>query len=698
MESKKSGQAGIITALIAIILGSFVFVSAALTNSTNEALVIEFNESLNLTLVAVVSGITVNETTVNNITLENQTLENIASTNQSTINETINQTIPSINITPINQSINLTIPIDNSTLIINQTNLTLPINNATLNILLPKIKNLTKIVEDNKFKLNNETEAYLKNIKNKKEVREFIIKFKTSIDEAKLVNITLDRKINRFKLTKITGEIDDIEDLIEDAEIEFLELEQDINLLEEQIPFNVKKVNADNVWNLSNGSGIKVAVLDTGIWQHDDLILAGGVSIVSNNYYDSHGHGTKVAGVIAALLNNEGLVGVAPDVSLYPVKILHGSAGDLSDAIAGVEWVINNNMDIVSMSFGFSSYSQIFKEVLEEAYNNGILLVAASGNEGTDNILYMSKYSTVIAVGAVTENDDLAYFSSYGFEQELVAPGVDINSTSLSNTYSVSSGTSLAAPHVAGVAALIKSYNKSLTNEQIRAKLRNDALDLGQEGKDDIFGYGLVQVNLTSLNFTQANESYFYELFNITNFRLQNESYWFWLNGTGTIDDVDFEEGYYLVNITYNDGSKKSNIYNVSENGNIFILATAIEHFDYYIYDGSSNSDGIAWINDNITVKVTSTTVPTPEGECYWIDGGTNGRLNYCFFDTTTHKNECDSDPDITCGTETNCQVVSTLIDRYREIINYASARTGTSQARIYDDCTTPGSGIEESG
>src|SRR3989339_1774370 len=163
MESKKSGQAGIITALIAIILGSFVFVSAALTNSTNEALVIEFNESLNLTLVAVVSGITVNETTVNNITLENQTLENIASTNQSTINETINQTIPSINITPINQSINLTIPIDNSTLIINQTNLTLPINNATLNILLPKIKNLTKIVEDNKFKLNNETEAYLKN-------------------------------------------------------------------------------------------------------------------------------------------------------------------------------------------------------------------------------------------------------------------------------------------------------------------------------------------------------------------------------------------------------------------------------------------------------------------------------------------------------------------------------------------------------
>src|SRR3989338_5542496 len=285
--------------------------------------------------------------------------------------------------------------------------------------------------------------------------------------------------------------------------------------------------------------------------------------ISKNNYYDSNGHGTVVAGVIAALLNSEGLAGIAPSVELYSVKIMQSSSCFLSDAISGIEWTIDNNINIVSMSFGFNSYSQIFKEILEEAYANNILLVAASGNEGTDNILYPAAYDSVIAVGATTEKDNLAYFSSYGFEQELVAPGVDINSTSLGNTYSASSGTSLAAPHVAGVAALIKSYNKSLTNEQIRAKLRNDALDLGDAGKDDLYGYGLVQVRLNTTNYTFTNTSYFYEVFNISNYGLPNITYNFWLNGTGTIDDVDFLPGYYLVNITFNNSSKRTDIYQV---------------------------------------------------------------------------------------------------------------------------------------
>src|SRR3989344_9003247 len=99
---------------------------------------------------------------------------------------------------------------------------------------------------------------------------------------------------------------------------------------------------------------------------------------------------------------------VSPSAELYSVKIMQGSTGDLSNAIAGIEWAIENNISIVSMSFGFESYSQIFKEVLEEAYNNSILLVAASGNNGQDNILYPAKYDTVIAVGAVDENNNLA--------------------------------------------------------------------------------------------------------------------------------------------------------------------------------------------------------------------------------------------------------------------------------------------------
>ena len=307
------------------------------------------------------------------------------------------------------------------------------------------------------------------------------------------------------------------------------------------------------------------------------------------DFNDNNGHGTAVAGVTAALLNNKGIVGVAPDVDLYAVKIMEGSNGDLSNAIAGVEWAIDNNVDIVSMSFGMESYSQIFKEVLEGAYNNGILLVAAAGNE--EDILYPAKYSDVIAVGAVDKDNNKVAFSSYGYELELVAPGVGINTTSLNDEYSLVSGTSFAAPHVAGVAALIKAYNSSLTNAEIRAKLRNDALDLGVSGKDDYYGYGLVRVNLETANITLQNESYFYEVFNITNYGTEYEDYEFWLNGTGTVDDVDFPIGLYLVK-KYINGVARERKLSVTEEGIIRILSSSSVLYDDFTEEGSTNTDG----------------------------------------------------------------------------------------------------------
>ncbi|MBS3100825.1 S8 family serine peptidase, partial [Candidatus Woesearchaeota archaeon] len=578
MSKDKKGELSLV-ALLALLFGAIVFASAQVLNSTDNSSFVNIsliNKSINL--------------------------------NQTTINETANLTIPTENIS-INQSINLAL-------------------NETTNITLPEIpiKNLTKIVELNKNKLNNETEKYLKNIKDKKESRKYIIKFRNSIDENELINVTLEKKIEKFKVTKISGEVKDLEDLIEDNEIEFIELEQDIKVLGDIVPFNIKKVKADSVWNLSNGSGVKVAILDTGIGVHDDLAIAGGVSFVDNNYFDSNGHGTSVAGVIAALLNNEGLAGVSPDVSLYSVKIMQSSTGDLSNAIAGIELAIDNNISIVSMSFGFNSYSQIFKEVLQEAYNKDILLIAASGNNGQDNILYPAKYDTVIAVGAVDSNDNLASFSSYGFEQELVAPGVDINSTSLNNQYFISSG---------------------LTNEQIRAKLRNDALDLGTIGKDDLYGYGMVQVMLNISNFTLANLSYFYEIFNITNFGLPNITFNFWLNGTGIIDDVNFSIGYYSVNITFNDGRKKSNIYNVDEFGTLILLAHVINLSDDYTLTCPSGvdckHDSIVFKNWDLRAKILPQTGETILAECYDDENlhpyekcyGTQTNIDNCRTNTT---------------------------------------------------------------
>lgn len=597
---------------------------------------------------------------------------------QQTINwqETVN-IIPSFNFTFVEI-------LDNGSLAVNQT----------------LIQNLTnefkKRIEKNKNKLNIETESFLKEVKNKELQKEFLIKFKDTIDESKLSKVSKIKNIEKFKIVKIKGKVKYVEELLDDSEIEFVELEQNIEVLEETIPFNVQQVKADQFWAKSKGFGVKVAVLDTGIASHSDLNVAGGHSVVSSNYNDNNGHGTTVSGVISAIIDNEGLVGVSPEIDLYAVKIMESSSGSLSDAIAGLEWAINNSMDIVSMSFGFQSYSQIFKEVAQEVYDNDILLVAAAGNNGNDNILYPAKYNKVIAVGALDEKNERASFSSYGFDMELVAPGVSINSTSLNNQYATSSGTSMSAPHVTGVAALIKSYNNSLTNTQIRNKLRNDAFDLGDNDWDWSYGYGLVQANLDTFDFTPHNDSYLYNIYNITNYNTPLQKNIFWIENTGHIDDVYFNPGIYLVNITKFDVNRHY-IYNVSENGSIFILTTSLIFTDFFSTEGGTTSDGVAWIDDNITVEIDSN-LNIVEVECFTI--GNPQPLNtfdYCFSENQSLLDECDdNDPDILCdATHTDCSVVA-QVETPREIIDYTFAHFNSSEAKAIGDCTDVG-GTEES-
>jgi len=604
-----------------------------------------------------------------------------------------NTTLPQLNLIPPNISFeNETVPsLGNNSPALGQPPGENMINATPETSPKPKKKNITEAVERQKGKLNPETEEYLKQAENE-EQRSYLVKFKDSIPDDLLQNVTIKGRNNLLKVRSVEAKAEDISGLLDEDAIEGIEHDQDVEILGEAGAYHLSKVGAPSVWNLANGSGVKVAILDTGIAQHDDLAVAGGFSVVDNNYYDANGHGTAVAGVLAAALNGQGIAGVAPSASLYSVKIMQGSSGQLSDAISGIEWAIENNMSIVSMSFGFDSYSNIFKDVLQEAYDSGIVLVAASGNEGSDAVLYPAAYSTVIAVGATSENDQLAYFSSYGPEQELVAPGVDINTTKLGNDYGTSSGTSLAAPQVAGVAALLKSYNHSLTNVEIRNKLRNDAKDLGAAGWDEEFGYGLVQINLTSSNFTFVNDSYFYEIFNITDYGLLNVYYWFWLSGNGTVDDVEFLTGYYLVNITYQTGVKKSEIYNVTENGTIFTLTTNLAFQDFFQTEGGTSSDRVAWIDDNITIRIDST-LSTIEAECFTVGAPQQfNTFDYCFFDTSPHKTECDDgDPDILCdGSHTNCQI-SSQMEVPRLILDYASAHSEGVEGRAYGDCTNPG-------
>ncbi|MHC4172105.1 MAG: S8 family peptidase [Planctomycetota bacterium] len=226
----------------------------------------------------------------------------------------------------------------------------------------------------------------------------------------------------------------------------------------QQLPWGVDRIDAEWAWDTVTGAGAKVAVLDTGIdYKHPDLDdnCYGGVNVINprKDYKDDNGHGTHVAGIIAAEDNDIGVVGVAPGAYLYGVKALdRNGSGWLSDIIAGLEWCVNNGMDIVNMSLGTNSDIQALHDACDAA-SAKVILVAAAGNDG-GAVDYPAAYNSVIAVSATNISDGLAYFSSYGPEIEIAAPGVNILSTYKGGGYETHSGTSMAAPHVAGTLTL----------------------------------------------------------------------------------------------------------------------------------------------------------------------------------------------------------------------------------------------------
>ncbi|WP_353853904.1 S8 family serine peptidase [Bacillus sp. Bos-x628] len=270
---------------------------------------------------------------------------------------------------------------------------------------------------------------------------------------------------------------------------------------------NVKQALKDGV----TGKNIKVAVLDTGIFPHEDLKIAGGKSFVNytSSYKDDEGHGTHVAGTIGALNNDYGTVGVASGVKLYAVKVLDKKGeGDLFSLLRGIDWAITNKMDIINLSLGFEDNIPILHSAVDKAYKKGLLVVAASGNDGKKNhISYPAAYSSVIAVSATNEKDKLASISNTGKAIEFSAPGENVISTYLKNEYWYATGTSQAAPHITGMLALLKQLHPKKTNVQIRTLLRSYTMDLGAKGKDSQFGYGRVQYIPQSTFLKAANSA-----------------------------------------------------------------------------------------------------------------------------------------------------------------------------------------------
>jgi len=249
----------------------------------------------------------------------------------------------------------------------------------------------------------------------------------------------------------------------------------------QETPWGIFTVLAPDAWSSvsygTRGAGVLVCIVDTGIQKnHPDLPtnISGenfvgkgplGKKINPDAWGDDHSHGSHVAGTIAALDNDIGVVGVAPEADLFAAKVLNKDGSGYASAVAdGILSCVTNGADVINMSLGSSTSSSTIQSAVQTAFNAGVILVAAAGNSGDSgdpngNISYPAKYPEVYAVSAIDSDLNLAYFSSRGPEVDFAAPGYAVYSTSNNSDYDTKSGTSMASPHMAGVAALMLSSN-----------------------------------------------------------------------------------------------------------------------------------------------------------------------------------------------------------------------------------------------
>ncbi len=290
--------------------------------------------------------------------------------------------------------------------------------------------------------------------------------------------------------------------------------------------WNMDAIQMPQAWDASTGQGVTVAVLDTGVayenyetfMQADDLAgtqFAAGYDFINGDSHpnDDNGHGTHVAGTIAQTTNNgKGVAGVAYNATIMPVKVLDSlGQGTYSGIIQGINFAVANGAKVINLSLSGHSGSQALQDAVDQARSQGVMVVAAAGNNNS-LVEYPARYDSVIAVGAVRFDKTRAPYSNVGSEIDVVAPGgdnnIDQNNDGFGdgivqqtfkageiNTfrYLFLEGTSMAAPHVSGLAALLLSVDPTLTVDELESVIESTALDLGPAGVDNEYGAGLIQ-------------------------------------------------------------------------------------------------------------------------------------------------------------------------------------------------------------
>ena len=277
-----------------------------------------------------------------------------------------------------------------------------------------------------------------------------------------------------------------------------VEIDAPVRMSADRADWGITRIGADKIWDKSTGSGVKVAVIDTGVdLLHTDLAanISTGYDFVNNDNspMDDNGHGTHVAGIIASVQNGLGVIGAANKANIMPIKVLNNQGyGYLSDVAKGIYYAADNGARVINLSLGTPTDSTTLKAAVDYAVKKGVFIAAAAGNDSGKPCSYPAAYSSVVCVVATDSYNKLASFSNIG--GELSAPGVYNYSTYLGNLYKYMSGTSMATPHVAASAAVVMSFCKDCTTSKIKDILHTTAVDLGAVGQDSIFGYGLVDL------------------------------------------------------------------------------------------------------------------------------------------------------------------------------------------------------------
>ncbi len=254
-------------------------------------------------------------------------------------------------------------------------------------------------------------------------------------------------------------------------------------------------IESERAWTRTMGAqDVLVAVLDNGFdLDHPDLAGQFTSSYATASSISEDDHGTHVAGIIGAAHNNRTFgTGVAPQTGLLAIDVFEGEDAYSSDVIEGIYYAADAGADIINMSLGNYFYSEAYQVAIDYAHERGVLVIASSGNESTDDTHYPSGYENVVAVGSTDREDWFSGFSNYGVDQDITAPGTGIWSTVAGGSFGSLSGTSMAGPVVAGVAALVKANEPELTNEELEQRLYDTSDDLGAPGKDPYFGHGRI--------------------------------------------------------------------------------------------------------------------------------------------------------------------------------------------------------------